>query len=173
MLNALREPMVKSPGPAIELQVIGADHLGEVNAVLKAAIAVWDVSPRVKRLALASYQYDEYDLQQLDFLGAWHDGELVGFVSLEFPEYDPSQGKQAAVLVHGLYVTPEMHSVGVGTRLVDAAKQRARDKGHTSLLVRAERNARAFFEKLGFTPLPVEDAQRDYPHRLSAALDGE
>lgn len=173
MLNALRRQATYFPGSAIQLQDVSAVHLGKVNSVLKAAIAVWDVSPRVKRLALTSYQYDEYDFQQLDFLGAWQDGELVGFVSLEPTLYDPLRSKRMAMLVHGLYVAPEVHGVGVGTRLVNAAKQRARDKGHNSLLVRAERNAKAFFEKLGFTPLPVEDAQRDYPHRLSAALDDE
>ena len=173
MPNTLRKPASYSPSPEITPQVISAGDLANVNDVLKVAVGVWNVSPRVKRLALPSYRYDEYDLQQLDFLGAWRNGELVGFISLEPTERDPLCSKPVAMLVHGLYIVPQMHGAGVGTRLVNAAKHRARRQGYTSLLVRAERNAKAFFEKIGFTPLAVEDAQRDYPHRLSIALDDE
>jgi GNAT superfamily N-acetyltransferase len=155
--------------PAFSLRELDIRELAAINAVIEAAIETWDIAPRVKRLALSSYRYESEDFDHLDFVGALVDGRLAGILALE--PAAATVGTEGPMLVHGLYVEPPMHGTGIGSALVDAAKRVARERGSTGLLVRAERNARTFFAHLGFAPLPVADAQRDYPHRLFLPLD--
>jgi GNAT superfamily N-acetyltransferase len=151
---------------ATEIRELSADALTAVNAVIEAAIETWDVAPRVKRLALPTYLYREDDWNHLHLLGAWRDDRLVGFVSLEPADPDDVPVDKPALLVHGLYVLPDLHGEGIGGRLVDSAKAMARRLGYTGLLVKAERSAVGFFERQGLHLLPVENPVKDYPYRL-------
>jgi esterase len=170
-MECLRPLLDERPAAAIELYDVSASDLDAVNGVIAVAIDSWDIAPRIKRLALPSYQYAVDDFAHLAFVGAWRGNELLGFVSIEPADARQVPDGRPAMLVHGLFVRPQAQGTGVGRRLVEAVKDLARERGFTGLLVRAERNARGFFEKVGFTPLPVEDTQRDYPHRLWADLD--
>jgi GNAT superfamily N-acetyltransferase len=149
-----------------EIHELSVDALAAVNAVIAAAIETWDVAPRVKRLALPTYQYREDDFNHLHLLGAWREGRLAGFVSLEPADPDDVPGDHSALLVHGLYVLPDLHGQGIGGRLVESAKATARRLGYTGLLVKAERSAVGFFERQGLELLPVVNHARDYPYRL-------
>jgi GNAT superfamily N-acetyltransferase len=153
------------------LRAVAVGDIDDVNRVMAAAIDTWDLSPRLKRLAMPAYRYRRDDFDHLTVLGAWQADRLLGFVSVEPTDERQPLGGRPALLVHGLYVRPQVQGCGIGTRLIDAARELARERGLAGLLVRAERSARPFFEKAGFTPLPVEDAQRDYPHRLWASVD--
>lgn len=157
--------------PAIALRALAVADLADVNRVIEAAMASWDIAPRVMRLALPSYQYRHDDFDHVVFIGAWRGDELLGFVSLEPADPRASPGGCRAALLHGLYVIPDAQGAGIGTRLVDEARAVAGRRGFEGLVVRAERNANAFFEKVGFAALPIEDHQRDYPYRLWSPLD--
>jgi predicted N-acetyltransferase YhbS len=156
----------------IALRDLDPSDLAEANSVIAAAIQTWDMAPRVKRLALASHQYREHDFQHLAFIGAFEGNRLLGLIALEPVEPETGMRAQAAMLIHGLYVSPDWHSVGIGSRLVERAEKMARDQGFAGLMVRAEKRAKTFFQARGFAPLPIEDEQRDYPHRLLLVFDG-
>lgn len=139
--------------------------LPAVNAVVEAAIAGWRIPERVRRLALPSYRYDTADLAQMSLVVAESpDGRIDGVVAVEPAADGAALGRPLAI--HGLYVRPECQRRGLGARLVDAAAAVARRLGCDGLVVRANREARAFFLHRGFAELPTADAERDYPHRF-------
>ena len=55
---------------------------------------------------------------------------------------------------------------GIGRRLLVAAVEAAREQGYNGLLVKARPEAEGFFIARGLRPLPVTDAERNYPHRF-------
>ena len=169
-MKPARNPKTYHHGSLIVLRDLCPGDVSVVNQVLAAAIQTWGIAPRVKRLALTSYHYKDDDFQHLAFVGTLQDEKLLGFASLEPVDLRGTIGTDKAMLLHGIYVVPEMHRLGLGTRLINAAKKIARNRGFGGLLVRAEKNAATFFEKQGFAPLPVNDSQRDYPHRLLAPI---
>ena len=59
---------------------------------------------------------------------------------------------------------------GTGTRLLAAAVAAARAQPVDGLLVKAQADAAPLFSSQGLVPLPVEDPDRDYPHRFWLAL---
>ena len=61
---------------------------------------------------------------------------------------------------------------GIGTRLLQTAEQAARHASLDGLVVKAQRGAESFFIANGFVALPVDDAARDYPHRLWKPVGG-
>jgi GNAT superfamily N-acetyltransferase len=71
------------------------------------------------------------------------DGEIAGFAVVL------DDDGQAAL--DGLFVEPPRWRQGVGSALVTAAVQLARDRGLTLMTVVAEPAARSFYEKCGFT----------------------
>ena len=150
----------------ITLSAVHDAALGAVNSVITAAIDTWDIAPRVRRLAMPAYLYATEDFKHLRFVGAWRSDTLLGFVSCEPAGPGEAPDGESAMRLHGLYVDPRMHGKGVGSRLVDAAKELSRTAGFTGLLVRAERNATVFFEKQGFGYLPAAKRDRTYPHLL-------
>jgi GNAT superfamily N-acetyltransferase len=156
-------------GQAITVQRLTPDDiaLDAINQVIESAVLGWDLAERVKRLALPSYRYTPLDVQHLSFAVARirHD-DIVGVASWE--EADAVDGAQigAALLLHGLFVAPRHQGRGIGGLLVDALVELAAGSGHDALLVKAQRDAQAFFASRGFQSLPVGDAARDYAHRL-------
>jgi len=172
MIHAEVAPEADHQATSIVLRDLEPGDLTEANHVIAAAIQTWDIAPRVKRLALASHQYQEHDFQHLAFVGAFEDGRPLGLMALEPVASEKALRAQAAMLIHGLYVIPDWHGAGIGSWLLERAQKVARDRRFAGLIVRAEKGAKTFFQARGFRPLPVEDAQRDYPHRLLLTLDG-
>ena len=143
------------------------DDLEGCNAVIVAAVSTWPLPERVKRLSLPIYRYDAHDLAHLALRVAEEPGRgIVGLASWEpaAPE-DAPQGRQG-LLLHGIFVAPDRHRRGIGVRLIGAAADAARVAGFDGVLVKAQPSAEGFFRAVGLKPLPVLDADRDYPHRL-------
>ena len=147
------------------------DDLEKVNAVIEAAIMTWELPDRVKRLSLPSYRYRAHDYEHLHLIVA----EDPARVMIGVAAWEPAESRDApeglrAMLLHGLYVSPDRHREGVGRRLIEKAEKAAREQGFDGLLVKAQRSAEGFFNACGFERLPVEDALRDYPYCLWRAL---
>jgi len=144
-----------------------AADLDAINTLIEAAIGTWDLPDRVKRLSLASYRYHSLDLEHLE-LSVAEDatGAIVGVAAWE--KADPRDAPEGAraLLLHGIYVAPDLHGGGIGSRLVEVASSAARAAGFDGLLVKAHPSACGFFEACGFQRLAVTDPSRDYPHRF-------
>ncbi len=140
--------------------------LGRLNAVIKAAVLSWSLPERVKRLSLPSYLYQPHDLEHLRLVVAESSAEgMVGVAAWEPASPGDAPTGTKAMLLHGIYVRPQLHRSGIGSMLLDAAAKAARQAGYDGLLVKANPDAQAFFVARGLDPLPVEDPTRDYPYR--------
>jgi GNAT superfamily N-acetyltransferase len=147
--------------------------LRSVNGVIESAIHTWQVPARVKRLCVPLYRYSEHDLDVLDLVVA--EAESVGIVGVSaWQEADAGDAPagHSALLLHGIYVAPDQHRKGVGTRLFEAAEMAASLHGFDGVLVKAQRGAGDFFRALGLERVPVQDCSRDYPHRFWKSLKG-
>lgn len=148
------------------LRPLTAADLPAANAVIESAVMTWGVPERVKRLSLPSYRYDVGDLGHLALVGALDpSGRIEGVAAWEPTDPGDSPNGRSTLLLHGIYVRPDLHRRGIGTHLLQAARKAASDGGYRAIMVRANPDARAFFESSGWRPLPVLDADRDYPHR--------
>lgn len=145
---------------------VSAD-LDAINAVIERAVMTWNLPERVKRLTLPSYRYQPHDLEHLHIVVAEDaDRTLLGVAAWEPANARDLPAGKTGLLLHGLYVDPDRQRAGVGTCLLDAAVRAAREQGFDGLLVKARPEAEGFFLTRGLTPLPVIDAERDYPHRF-------
>lgn len=149
------------PTPDLRLRDAAATDLDALNALVTRAVQGWDLPARVERLALPGYLYDLQDLAHMHLrIAEDTSGRLLGVAAL-----DDAGSAPDARLLHGIFVDPDHQHAGIGRQLVDDALAHAAASGAGSLLVRAQRQACGFFERLGFTHLPVTDPDRDYPHR--------
>lgn len=152
---------------SFHLRQAQAPDLPAVNGVIERAIATWQLPERVKRLSLPSYRYHTHDLVHLHLVvaeGAEH--VLVGVAAWEPANSRDLPAEKRGLLLHGLYVDPSHQHRGIGSRLLDAAETAAREQGFDGVLVKAQADAKGFFETRGLQRLPVEDAARHYPHRF-------
>jgi len=141
-------------------------ELDRVNDIIAAAMQIWKLPERVKRISLPLYRYQENDLEHMHFLIAeTGDTEIVGLAALEEIDATAGPGGRPVMLLHGLYVNPAHHRRGIGTRLLDSAEDFTQAHSVAGLLVRAQTDALPFFEKRGFAKLPVENDSRNYAHR--------
>jgi GNAT superfamily N-acetyltransferase len=88
------------------------------------------------------------------FGGFW-EGALCGLAGLEVP---PARNKRHKGVLFGVYVCPDNRRTGLGTALVGAVIEHARDRVeqvHAAVVVTAE-PARALYRKLGFLPYGLE-----------------
>lgn len=131
---------------SVELRPAQAADLGRINGLIERALDTWDLPARVKRLALPTYRYTGDDLQAMDMVCAWLDDRLLGVVAWE------TDRAEAALAVHGLYVEPDCRRQGVGSVLLKYAEQRARAQGLQRVRVKAQPDARRYFEARGFAP---------------------
>jgi N-acetylglutamate synthase-like GNAT family acetyltransferase len=140
--------------------------LDRINNIIKAAIDTWQLPERVKRMSLPLYCYQEEDLMHMQFLIAEIEGVgIVGLAALEETDTIELPDNQRTMLFHGLYVDPFYHRRGIATRLVESAELSARKSGFSGLLVKVQASSAPFFNKKGFTKLPIEDYSRDYGYR--------
>jgi GNAT superfamily N-acetyltransferase len=169
--------MMKSE-QAVALRSAQRADLDGLNAVVTACIMRWDLPERVKRLTLNSYLYHSHDLDHLDILLAvTEEAKIVGVAAFEPAAPADLPKGQCGLSLHGLYVEPNYQHHGVGGRLVGAVLEQVRVRHLNGLLVKAQSGAVGFFLQQGFKHLPVEDPDRDYPHRywmpLSEAGDSD
>lgn len=156
---------------SLNLRPAAPDDLEEVNRVIEAAVMTWDLTERVKRLSLPSYCYDVHDFEHLQLVVAEDPVRgIVGLAAWEPVDSRDVPDDQQGLLLHGIYVGPDAHRNGIGTRLVEAALEAAQTQGYDGLLVKAQPSAEAFFTACGFRRLPVRDPSRDYAHRFWHAV---
>ena len=150
-----------------ELRLATLVDLPALNQVIEAAVMSWQLPERVKRLSLASYRYDETDLQHLEIWVA-EDSALgiVGVAGWEAADPLDLPKDWQGVLLHGLYVMPEQHGRGWGRRLLALAESTVAQGGYDGVLVKAQAEAVGFFERQGYEYLPVEDGARHYAQRM-------
>lgn len=152
---------------AIWLRPTTPADLDAVYAVIERAVITWNLPERVKRLTLPSYRYQPHDLDHLRIVVAEDASRaVVGVAAWEPAAARDLPAGKTGLLVHGLYVDPDRQRAGAGSRLLDTALAAAREQGFDGLLVKARPEAEGFFLARGLTPLPVTDAERDYPHRF-------
>ncbi|MBT2968403.1 MAG: hypothetical protein B6D72_08160 [gamma proteobacterium symbiont of Ctena orbiculata] len=145
--------------------------IDSVNAIIEACVMGWDLPERVKRLSLGSYRYTEHDLDHLTAVVAVMTGNgIVGIATWNFTAAEDLPKNQHGMQLHGLYVAPRHQRRGVGSRLINCALEAAREQGMEGLTVKAQSDATGYFQSRGFTNLPVENEERDYPHRLWLAV---
>lgn len=139
--------------------------LEAINGVVTRAIDTWEVSDRVKRLALPVYHYAPEDFAHLEFLLTLVDGRVTAVAAWEPAASEELPSGFDGLLLHGLFVDPDACGRGLGTALLHACADRAREQGLDGVLVRATRDSASFFERRGLTKLPVVDADRDHALR--------
>lgn len=144
--------------------------LERINAIIAAAIDTWSLAPRVKRLVLPSYQYDDADLAHLDLAVAAAESELVAVAACEPASTRDTPAGASGLLLHGLYVDPAHAGAGLGRALFEHCCEQARICGQAGLLVKATRDSASYFEYLGMQPVAVSDPQRDYALRYWLSL---
>lgn len=152
--------------PQINLRPAKKADLPAINRVITRAVNTWNLPERVKRLAMSTYLYTEYDLQHLHIeLAEDSCAGVVGVAAWEAAAVrDCPQGK-LGLLLHGLYVEPDQQRRGTGGRLLAAAAVAARQQGYDGVLVKAQADAEGYFNSQGLQHLAVTDASRDYPNR--------
>ena len=149
------------------LRKAGITDLEEINRVIADAISSWNLPERVKRLSLPGFFYKPHDLQTIELLVAKSDKcDITGVAGWEPADAADIPDGQTALLLHGIYVKPELQHRGIGTQLLRAAEHAACNGTYSGLLVKAQATAAGFFKSNGMEPLMVENTSRDYAHRF-------
>lgn len=151
MAGLTRRAVVAGP---MRVREATTDDAGAVNSVHRAAIRELGPGAYDERQVAAWLEGGEprsYPIDAADtgFLAADIDGDVVGFGWLD---HDPGGHLSAPVEgeVTAVYVAPSVARRGVGTALLDALEERARDADLGSLGLRASLNAVPFYEARGY-----------------------
>ena len=117
---------------------IRAVSSADASAWLEMRVALWPESPREWH-AQEVHQFLNGQLPiPLHVLLAFEDGRAVGFVELNIRPYAEGCATDRVGFLEGWYVVPEARRRAVGTGLVRAAEQWARDQGCTEFASDAE-----------------------------------
>lgn len=155
----------------IVIRPVHKNDLDAVNAIVEACVMSWNLPERVKRLSLASYRYNPFDLQHLEMvLVEIDDGEIAGVAAWEPASVADLPKDRTGMLLHGLYVAPQQQRHGIGGRLIESALEAVRRNEMNGLLVKAQADAISYFESKGFIAQPIENENRDYPYRWWKAV---
>ena len=150
----------------VSIRQANESELKVINDIIRACVFAWNLSDRVKRLTVSSYQYDSFDLEYFEtFVAIDSSKRIVGVATLEKINTLILPEGQTGLLLHGLYVDPTFQNQRIGQQLLQFACQRVKSEELDGLLVKAQVNANSFFKQQGFEHLPVIDADKDYPHR--------
>lgn len=156
----------RSPA-AVDIRPARSADLEGVNRVIEQAIEGWSLPERVRRLALPVYRYSATDFAHLDMVVALNERQaIIGVAAWEPADPGEAPAGQRALLLHGLYVDPACQRRGIGRRLLRCAERAARDGAYRGLLVKAQRDAGAFFAANGMSRLQVRDPLRHHPDRF-------
>lgn len=150
----------------VSLRAATRDDLQDINVVIEAAIMNWDLPERTKRLALPVYRYTPIDYEHLEIIVAESDDKgVVGVAACEFADAAELPGK-SALLLHGLYVRPDVQHEGIGSQLFEAVEALIPEHGCDGLLVKAQTDAVGFFETQGMQQLENTNPASKYAHRF-------
>jgi GNAT superfamily N-acetyltransferase len=150
----------------VTIRLANLQDLDQLNRVVEQAIMSWRLPDRVKRLALPSYRYSEFDMQHMEILVAEGTDETpIGLAAWEAIEsHQDAEGKPAALL-HGIYVLPEYQHQGIGSHLLEMIEETARAAGLSGILVKAQTDAVGFFRAKGYSQLAIGNDPKDFPNR--------
>ncbi|EMA01793.1 Predicted N-acyltransferase, GNAT family [Haloarcula vallismortis] len=139
--------------------------VGTWNAFADAATAVRKAVFVEEQGVSENEELDGNDSDAVQFLA--RDGEYpVGTARLRFPE--PTVGKVERVAVRQPY-----RGDGVGTALMRAVEDAARDDGATVLKLHAQTHVEPFYEQLGYETVSDEFEEAGIPHiEMRKRLDG-
>jgi len=150
----------------VKIRVARREDLDAINAVIEAAVMNWRLPERIKRLALPSYRYTHIDYEHLEILvSEMIDIGIVGVAGCEMAEPNEVPGQQA-LLLHGLYVHPDLQHHGIGSQLFRAIETLVRKHKCDGLLVKAQTDAVGFFEFHGMQRLESINPESNYAHRF-------
>lgn len=155
----------------VQLRTAEKRDLEAINAVIEAAVMGWRLPERIKRLALPSYRYTEVDYDHIEFVVAEiADRGIIGVAGCEIADPGEVPDKQA-LLLHGLYVLPEMQHKGIGTKLLQAVEKLVSKYACDGLLVKAQADAVGFFEHHEMQRLETITPQSNYTYRFWKTFD--
>lgn len=98
------------------------------------------------------------------------DEEILGIAALERAHFTDRFDGLSTSLLHGIYVAPNLHRSGLGSRLLEKIENLARSQASETLLVKARPEAIAFFKARGFARLTGRDRRADYPYQFYKVL---
>lgn len=155
----------------IRLRDAYPSDLCSINRLIASAIGTWRLTDRVKRISLPLYRYHEIDLQEMQIVVAHSGGdEIRGIAALEQADAGKMFDGLPTAVLHGIYVAPNLHRNGVGSRLLEKIETLVRSGGIAVLLVKARPEALSFFNARGFGKLTTGDDREDYPHQFHKIL---
>jgi len=140
---------------SLRIRCANKSDLTFINAVIKAALSTWPISPRAQRLFTEALAYDAVDLRHFEMFVCVHDDQVVGIAAWD-PNDEPS-------LFHGLYVKPDHQRRGIGAALMNTVFARASALGRDGLLIKSARASISYFEALAFERIEPS-ADTDYPY---------
>lgn len=150
----------------ISIRKAKESELKVINDIIRACVFAWNLSDRVKRLTVSSYQYNSFDLEHFEiFVAIDASKRIVGVAALEEVNSLHLPKGQTGLLLHGLYVDTTFQNQGIGQQLLQFSYKRVKSEKLDGLLVKAQVDANSFFKQQGFTHLPVINADKDYPYR--------
>lgn len=148
------------------LRAAKMQDLDAINAIIEATVMNWQLPERIKRLVLPSYRYTQVDYEHLEIIVAEiPEKGIVGVAGCEVAEPGEVPGKQA-LLLHGLYVSPEVQHQGIGSELFKAVEVLVEVYKCDGILVKAQTDAVGFFEFHAMQQLESSKPERDYAHRF-------
>ena len=107
----------------------------------------------------AEFYKSRFDVSEAAVLVAEVENRIVGFAYIEFQRLDYENLLENAAWLHDIFIDSDERSVGLGKRLLEAARNAANELGADKLLLTvAARNkvAQDFFEKAGFRQTMLE-----------------
>ena len=150
------------------------DDLEAINQVVESAMMTWNLTERVKRLSLSSYQYSEIDFGHLEFVVAIESQKnIIGVASWEIADTRDAPAGYTALLLHGIYVVPKYHRQGIGRQLFISAEQAAINHGYDGILVKAQEDAIDFFTSQGMKRLAPDNPALQYANRFWKNIKGK
>ena len=158
----IKQPTVSESLPTLKIARSHGTDLVAINAIIKRAVMHWPMALRVRSRVVSILQYNSLDMASYTFFSAKYDEFIMGAIALDF-EYNANDRSCKELLLHGIYVEPAAQGRGIGRTLLDFAEGQAHEHNYNSVILRAERVSRGFFEQCGYThssPKTVDD----YPY---------
>jgi predicted N-acetyltransferase YhbS len=150
----------------ITIRLASPQDLDALNQVIEQAVMSWRLPERVKRLALPSYRYNDFDMQHMEILVAVGSNQaVIGLAAWEINDQSNDAPENPAILLHGIYVLPEYQREGIGTHLLGMVEETAGSAGYSGILIRAQSDAVGFFRAKGYSQLSTDDDSSDFPNR--------
>lgn len=149
---------------------VSSRDLHLIPAVISSAVETWPTSARLKRNVLPVLAYKEQDLLDHEILLVTHLRQPVAVGAWQTDAGIPDPDQHDSALLHGLFVSRDAQTRGLGRWLQATIARRAQEAGFHGLHVKAERFARDYFVQCGYRILDSEEqpgaAEAAYPHWL-------